>query len=174
EMLFESRSTDLPLEQLVLDKGLVNAEQILEAKAEQHGLKVVNLEEAKPQPEAIKLVPENMAQVYKILPLSFETDTLTVVMSDPDNLAALDDLRNFLGIQQVKAVLALARHIEESSKIAYSGKQESIMDLIAALEADGTGPAGRETSIDLDDLMELAESAPVRKLINMVLLMAIK
>src|SRR4029079_11915778 len=120
---------------------------------EMSGVPVVNLEETKPTPEAVKLVPENMATVYKVLPLSLENDTLTVVMSDPENLAALDDLRNFLGIQQVKAVLAHARHIEETSKIAYSGKQESIMDLIAALEADGTGPTGRETSIDLDDLM---------------------
>jgi len=174
DLLEEARSNDVSLSKVVLDRGQVTEEQLLQALAEKHGLPVVNLEETKPHPDAIKLVPENMAQVYKILPLSYENDTLTVVMSDPENLAALDDLRNFLGIQQVQAVLALARHIEETAKIAYSGKQESIMDLIAALEADGTGPAGRETSIDLDDLMELAESAPVRKLINMVLLMAIK
>jgi type IV pilus assembly protein PilB len=174
DLLEEARNNDVSLSKVVLDRGQVTEEQLLQALAEKHGLPVVNLEETKPTPDAIKLVPENMAQVYKILPLSYENDQLTVVMSDPDNLAALDDLRNFLGIQQVQAVLALARHIEETAKIAYSGKQESIMDLIAALEADGTGPAGRETSIDLDDLMELAESAPVRKLINMVLLMAIK
>jgi type IV pilus assembly protein PilB len=97
-------------------------------------------------------------------------------MADPENLAALDDLRNFLNIQQVKAVLANHRQIEQAQKDTYSGKpQETIMDLIAALEADpNSGRAGRETSIDLDDMLELAESAPVRKLINMILLMGIK
>src|SRR5205085_11772499 len=110
--------------------------QLLQAQGERHGLAVVNLEETKPTPDALKLVPENMAQIYKLLPLSYENDTLTVVMADPENLAALDDLRNFLGIQQVKAVLANARAIEQGQKDTYSGKpQESIMDLIAALEA---------------------------------------
>src|SRR5204863_3234278 len=60
---------------------------------------------------------------------------------------------------------------------AYSGeKEESISGIISALEATDIGSAsyGRENSIDLDDLQELANSAPVRKLINMVLLMAIR
>jgi type IV pilus assembly protein PilB len=174
-LLEEARNSDVPLTRIVLDRGLVTEDQLLQAKGEQHALPVVNLEEQKPSPESIKLVPENMAQVYKILPLNFDSETLTVVMSDPDNLPALDDLRNFLGIKQVKAVLSSARQIEEATKTAYAGKQESIVDLIAALEADpNSGVRGRETSIDLDDMLELAESAPVRKLINMVLLMAIK
>src|SRR5262245_33094374 len=54
ELLFEVRSTEIPLEQMVLDRGLVSAEQLLQAKAEQFGLKVCNLDEAKPSPEALK------------------------------------------------------------------------------------------------------------------------
>jgi type IV pilus assembly protein PilB len=175
DLLEEARNADQSLGRIVLDRGLVTEDQLLRAQGERHGLGVANLEEQKPTPEALKLVPENMAQVYKILPLTFENDTLTVVMSDPDNLAALDDLRNFLGIQQVQAVLSLPRLIEEAQKAAYAGKQETIMDLIATLEADApSGGRGKETSIDLEDMMELAESAPVRKLINMMLLMGIK
>jgi type IV pilus assembly protein PilB len=175
DLLEQARSADQSLARVVVDRGLVTEDQLLQAQGERHGLKVANLEESKPTPEALKLVPENMAQIYKILPLKFEADTLTVVMSDPDNLGALDDLRNFLGIKQVEAVLALPRQIEEAQKTAYAGKQESILDLIASLEADApTTGRGRETSIDLEDMMELAESAPVRKLINMMLLMGIK
>jgi type IV pilus assembly protein PilB len=175
DLLEQARTADQSLARVVLDRGLVTEDQLLQAQGERHGLSVANLEESKPTPEALKLVPENMAQIYKILPLKFEGDTLTVVMSDPDNLSALDDLRNFLGIKQVEAVLALPRQIEEAQKAAYAGKQESILDLIASLEADApSGGRGRETSIDLEDMMELAESAPVRKLINMMLLMGIK
>lgn len=176
ELLFEVRSTDGTLEQMVLDKGLVNADQILQAKAEQHGLKVINLEEVKPSADSLKLVPENMAQVYKILPISFEDDLLTVVMSDPGNLAALDDLRNFLGVKQVTAVLAPQYQIDEFTKEAYTGKQqESFLDVLKMLEDSPSGKGKqRETSIDLGDLMEIADSAPVRKLINMILLTAIR
>src|SRR5205823_5245510 len=145
---------DQSLARVVLDRGLVTEDQLLQAQGERHGLAVANLEEQKPTPEALKLVPENMAQVYKILPLTYEADTLTVVKSDPDNLAALDDLRNFLGIQQVKAVMALPRLIEEAQKTAYAGKQESIVYLIASLEEEVPGAGrGKETSIDLEDMM---------------------
>src|SRR3954452_3106215 len=144
ELLFEARSTDTALEQLALDRGLISSEQLLTAKAEQFGLKVVNLEEAKPSPEVLKLVPENMAQVYKILPLSYEGDTLTVVMSDPSNLPALDDLRNFLGVRTVAALLAPQSQIDEASKAAYSGKpQESIIDVLKLIESD-TKIGGRQ------------------------------
>src|SRR5262249_6386426 len=151
----------------------------LQATAELHGMRVANLEEMKPQPEAVKLVQETMAKLYKMVPLTFENDTLTVAMSDPNNLMALDDIRNLLGIRTVTPVLAPPAQVDTLIERAYSGAQEeSIGSLIASLE-DGPGKkkgkkAGKETSIDLDNEQELANSAPVRKLINMVLLMAIR
>src|SRR5262249_32001055 len=58
---------------------------------------------------------------------------------------------------------------------AYQGKQESIVDLITEIEKDPSlGDRKAETSIDLDDLAEIADAAPVRKLINMVFLLGIK
>lgn len=175
DILDEVRNTGVRTGQVALTRGLINEDQLLQAVAEQHGLKVINLEEAKPNPQAVSMVQETMAQVYKILPMSFEGGVLTVVMADPGNLQALDDLRNFLGIQQVQAVLAPQRAIEEAITKAYSGKQDSIADIIAELNADTSLTIGkRETSIDLESLTEIAEAAPVRKLINMVLLMAIR
>lgn len=175
-MLEDARSKDITLEKAALDSGLVNEEQMLQAVAEQMGMRVVNLDEVKPQPTAIGMVQQQMAELYKMVPLSFENDVLTVVMADPNNLQALDDIRNFLGIQQVQAVLAPAKKIDEAIQKMYSAtKEESIGDLIASLESDTTlGTHRRETSIDLEGLEEMAHAAPVRKLINMVLLMAIR
>jgi type IV pilus assembly protein PilB len=177
EQLFEdARAKDVTLERAALDSGLVNEEQMLQALAEQMGLRVVNLEEVKPQPVAVGMVQQQMAELYKMLPLSFENDVLTVVMADPNNLQALDDVRNFLGIQQVQAVLAPAKTIEEAITKAYAAtEEESITSIIASLESDTTlGLGRRETSVDLESLDEMANAAPVRKLINMVLLMAIR
>jgi len=175
DILEEARNNGVRVGQVALSRGLINEDQLLQAVAEQHNLKVVNLEEQKPNQQAVSMVQETMATVYKILPLSFENGVLTVVMADPGNLQALDDLRNFLGIQQVQAVLAQPRQIEEGIKSAYSGRQDNIADLIAELNADTTLQINRrETSIDLDSLMEVVDAAPVRKLINMVLLMAIR
>ena len=175
----EMRTSELKLGEICVSRGLVNEDQLLQATAEVHGMRVANLDEAKPTPEAVKVVPQNMAELYKLVPLAFDADTLTVALSDPNNLQALDDIRNFLGIRQVNAVLAPAAAVEALMKKAYGGPghEESINTIIQALEADKdlhNKSTRRETSIDLDDLTEMANSAPVRKLINMVLLMAIR
>ncbi len=181
----EMLTTDLKLSELMIERGFLNDDQLLQANAELHGMKVQNLDDAKPAKEAVQKVPQTMAELYKLVPLSFEGNTLTVVMADPNNLQALDDIKNFLGISEVRAVLAPSSAIDDLMKKAYSsgsgggggGDEESIAALIASLENDpdvGRASMKRETSIDLDDQMELANSAPVRKLINMVLLMAIR
>ena len=175
DILEEARTNSMRVGQVALTRGLITDDQLMQAIAEQHNLRVVNLEEEKPQPQAVQMVQQPMAEVYKILPLKYENGALTVVMADPSNLQALDDLRNFLGIQQVEAVLAPPKVIEEAIQKAYLGKGDDIATLIAELNADTTLQVNRrETSIDLDDLMEIADAAPVRKLINMVLLMAIR
>lgn len=184
ESLYEEmRTLDIRLGDLAVERGLVTAEQLLQATAELHGMRLVNLEEMKPQPEAVKLVAETMAKLYKMVPLTYENDTLTVALADPNNLMALDDIRNLLGIQTVTPVLAPLAQVEAMIDKAYSGAvEETISGLISSLETDPalnkkkkkslTG--ARETSIDLDSEQELANSAPVRKLINMVLLMSIR
>jgi type IV pilus assembly protein PilB len=179
EAVYEDmRTSDAPLADLVKERKLVNDDQLLQATAEVHGMRVANLEETKPHPDAVKLVQKQMAELYQLVPLTYENNTLTVAMSDPNNLQAMDDLKNLLGIQVVSPVLAPKVQIEALLARAYSTtKEESITTLLAELEADpdvGAASMRRESSIDLDDQMELANSQPVRKLINMVLLMAIR
>jgi type IV pilus assembly protein PilB len=183
-ILDDVRSGEGTIGELAVKRGLVTDDQLLTATAEVHGMKVMNLEEVKPTPESLKVVPQNMAEMYKMVPLSFESEVLTVAMADPNNLQALDDIRNFLGIRTVNAVLAPNAAVEELMKRSYSkattaggAGEESIASIIAALESDpelSKNANRRETSIDLESIEEMANAAPVRKLINMVLLMAIR
>ncbi|MFO0936630.1 MAG: ATPase, T2SS/T4P/T4SS family [Gemmataceae bacterium] len=175
----EMRTSDSKLADIAVERRLVNDDQLLAATAELHGMKVDTLEDKKPSKEAVKVVPQNMAELYKMVPLDFENDTLTVAMSDPNNLQALDDIRNFLGIRQVTAVLAPNSAVTNLMQKAYQGgpaEEESIANIISQLESDPdfANAGRRDTSIDLDDMMEIANAAPVRKLINMVLLMGIR
>jgi type IV pilus assembly protein PilB len=175
EVLEEAKNTAQPVGQVALSRGFINEDQLLQALGEQHNLKVVNLQEVKPQPEATALVPETMATVYKVLPLTFKDKVLTIAIGDPNNLAAVDDLRNLLNIGEVQAQLATAQAITEALAKAYAGKEESIIDIIQEIENNPElGKRRAETSIDLEDMFEMAEAAPVRKLINMVFLLAIK
>jgi len=175
----EMRTSELRLGELSVQRGLLTDDQLLQATAEVHGMRVSTLEDAKPTAEAIKIVPQNMAELYKMVPLAFETDTLTVAMSDPNNLQAIDDIKNFLSVPNVVPILAPHAAVDALMKKAYGGPgaEESLGSLIQELEKNeklGSSSMRRETSIDLDDLTEMANSAPVRKLINMVMLMAIR
>jgi type IV pilus assembly protein PilB len=175
EVLEEAKNTAQPVGQVAVARGLINEDQLLQALGEQHGLKVVNLQEVRPQPEALQLVNETMASVYKVLPLSFKDKILTIAIGDPNNLPALDDLRNLLNITEVQALLTTPQAITDALSKAYVGKEESIIDLIQEIENNPElGKRRAETSIDLEDMLEMANEAPVRKLINMVFLLAIK
>jgi type IV pilus assembly protein PilB len=176
EILDEAKNVGLPIGQIAVNKGLLTETQLLQALADQYGIKFVAPDELKPTPEALVAIPETMATVYKVLPLTAKDGVVTVALGDPMNLPGLDDLRNMQGLQEVIACLAAPSAIADVMTRCYQGKEESIVDIINALaQDDEDGPAMiRETSIDLDKLIEEADTAPVRKLLNMVMLLAIK
>jgi type IV pilus assembly protein PilB len=155
--------------------GLVSEVQLSEALAEQWGMQVVNINETTIPAKVLELVPETMASIYKIMPVSLKNNVLTVAMADPQNIAALDDLRNFLGYD-VRGAVSNPADIQAAIERYYADKQESIEDVISSLEDDedmGEDRAGRG-GYDLASLEEMADAAPIRKLLNMVLLLAIK
>jgi len=156
--------------------GLVTEAQITEALADQFGMPVINLEETNILPKVLELVPETMASVYKIMPVSLKDNVLTVAMADPQNLAALDDLRNFLGYDVRGAVSSLAE-VEEAISRHYASRSEDDMEgLMGELEAlEGTKSLMESTGpIEIGGDEEIASSHPIRKLLNMVILLAIK
>ncbi len=153
--------------------GLVSDVQVGEALAEQWGMQVVNLPETNIPPKVLELVPETMASIYKIMPVSLKNDVLTVAMADPQNVAALDDLRNFLGFD-VRGAVSNEAHVQQAIERYYADKQESIEDVISGLESDEDLQEIDGKAYDLASAAEMAEAAPIRKLLNMVMLLAIK
>ncbi|MBL9093228.1 MAG: Flp pilus assembly complex ATPase component TadA [Planctomycetaceae bacterium] len=156
--------------------NLINDEQLCEALAEQMGMQAVSLGEITIPPDVLAYVTEPMAQLYRIVPLSFRDGVLTVAMCDPQKLQILDELRNFLGYE-VRGVVASERDVIAALNRYYS-TAESVEDIIGNLENDEElqeALAGaREGAYDLTKSEELADSAPVRKLLNMIMLLAIK
>src|SRR5687768_8695477 len=158
--------------------GLVTDEQVAQSLAEQMSMQVISLAEVTVQPQVLNYVTEPMAQLYRIIPVAFKDNVLTNAMCDPQKLSILDELRNFLGYE-VRAVVATPKDIQAALNRYYSVSGESIESIVGELEADAeltaaAMAASKEGPIDLTSVEALAESAPVRKLLNMVLLLAIK
>jgi len=165
--------------QIAMDMGLVNDEQLAQALAEQLGLQVINLADVTVPQEVLNQVTEPMAQLYRIVPVSFKDNVLTVAMCDPQKLSVLDELRSFLGYD-IRAVVATERDVLKALERYYAVGGESVESLISDMEdneelaAAAAAMEKREGPLDLTSVEALADSAPVRKLLNMVFLLAIK
>ncbi len=158
--------------------GIVKEDQVLKALGEQLGMRVVKLADVTIPSEMTELVNESMATAYKIVPLSQskKDKSITVVMAEPQNPSTLDSLKMFLSTD-VKGAISSEADVMAAIERLYAGHHESIQDVVKQIESDKglSRMAGRnENTIDLEAIEEMAEAAPVRKLLNMVLLLAIK
>lgn len=180
EMLLEEQSQNPGqlLGKIAEDMGLVTDEQVAQALAEQMNIQFVDLEGVEIPKNVLAEITDAMAQLYRVIPIRLSDDVLTVATCDPQNLSMQDELRRFLGFE-IRLLVATQSQIDKAVNKYYSDDNESIESIIADLENDedlikaakemeGDGP------INLGDVSELVDSAPVRKLLNMVLLLAIK
>ena len=160
---------------LAEDMALITDEQLAQALGEQMNMKVVSLGDTPIPKELIERLTETMAQLYRVIPVRFDGHRLTVATCDPQNLTIQDELRTFLGLD-IEMVVATEREIKASIDRFYSS--ESVEKIVAELAADEELFAAASKldvdKFDLDGLEALADSAPVRKLLNLVLLLAIK
>ena len=180
ELLLEEqaqRPTEL-LGQVAISLNMINEDQLTQALAEQFSLPVVNVSDLTIPPEVLAHLTEPMAQLYRVIPVSFRNDVLTIAMCEPQNLSVLDELRNFLGYQ-IRAVVTTPREIDAALERYYATDQgESVESIVSAMANDkdllAQALADESGELDLASAEALAESAPVRKLLNMVFLLGIK
>ena len=174
----QEQRPDEMIGRLAMDADLITDVQLAEALAEQMGLQVVKLEELTLNADVLAQITEPMAQLYRIIPLSLKDNVLTIAMCDPQKLSIRDELRTFLGYE-VRPVVATEQSVSVALDRYYASSSESFETLVADMEDDEQLTAAVDSAqgggpIDLTSVEAIADSAPVRKLLNMVLLLAIK
>ena len=160
------------------DMGLITDDQLVQGLAEQFNMQTVDIEGFVPPDDARNQVTDAMAQLYRVIPLQLNEGVLTLATCDPQNLAMQDELRRFIG-HEIRMLVATENQILKSIDKYYNSENESIESIIEELQNDDQLRAAAEQlasdgPINLGDVTELVDSAPVRKLLNMVLLLAIK
>ncbi len=166
------------LGELLVELGHIEEGVILEALAAQAGLKLVDLDKIDVSAETIAAVPAETVNAYKIAPLRFDekSRSLTVAISSPDNFGAVDDLRLLMGFK-VQVVLAPESQVTSFVKKHYGDAKTSGLSSVYEELSDRSDLAdleGRGDSVDLAEIAAAAEDNQVVKLINLVLLQAIK
>ncbi|MCC6681921.1 MAG: Flp pilus assembly complex ATPase component TadA [Phycisphaeraceae bacterium] len=166
-----------PIGQLLVELGYISTDDLNLALAIQSGMEIIDLDDMDITSEIAHLIPAETAQAYQLMPIAFEpgSNTLTIALKNADNFRAIDDLRLLMGYN-VRAVVAPSAQVEKKIQAYYGQDEESLSSLVAELaeDADLEQLAERSGSIDLEELLEMADDNKVKRLLNLVLLQAIK
>jgi len=158
--------------------GFITDDEITAALSRQYGVPSINLKYYEVDASVIKLIPQDTAVRYQIVPLSRVGSTLTIAMTDPTNVFAMDDIKFMTGFN-VEPVVASESAIVEAIQKFYgdveSGEELSkVMKDLAGDEGADLELAAEEAEMDSAALERAAEEAPIIKLVNLILTDAVK
>src|SRR6266566_1849273 len=178
--LAEQKGTTEKLGSVLVRLKLVNEEQLTGFLSRQYGIPSITLSQLDIDPGILRLVPPQIARKYEVLPVKRAANTLTLAMADPTNVFALDDV-SFMTNLQVLPVVASQAAIRRAIERNYENQGAAITDVLTELAEDQVSNVevvdDDEDSggkVDVFELKELADEAPVVKLVNMVLVDAIQ
>ena len=153
--------------------GFISEDDITSFLSRQYGVPSINLSHFDIDPVVIKLVPSEIAQKHQIIPINRTGNVLTVAMADPSNIFAIDDIKFMTGFK-VEPVVAAETSIKNSINKYYdsAGMVEDIIKNFDDRDVEALKES--EDNVNVAELGQAAEDAPVVKLVNLILTDAIK
>lgn len=163
--------------------GFLSDEEVTAVLSRQYGVPSVNLSLFEVDEAAVKLIPQEVAQKYMVMPLSRVGATLTLAMLDPTNVFAIDDIKFMTGLSVEPVVVSESAMTEAMEKYYGSPKEMELYSVMESIVSEasqkmdyGFGEDSgdvevleEEEEIDLDDLEKSSSDAPVVKLVNVIL-----
>jgi type IV pilus assembly protein PilB len=146
--------------------GHTSEDQVTDFLADQFGIEKVEIEGTDIPDSIFNLIPVQFVQKYQIIPLKLMTSTLTIAMSDPTNLAAINEIKFVTGYG-VRVVLARASEIKKILDERF-GSVTAYDDVLRKL-GDSDMEVIREEEVDLKELQQATNDAPVVTLVNAIL-----
>ncbi|MBU1091231.1 MAG: GspE/PulE family protein [Candidatus Omnitrophica bacterium] len=167
-----------PLRNVLVDQGLITEETLLSLLSEQLYIPTLHLNKYKFDVNVTSLIPERMSKQYILIPLSKMGNTLTVAISDPLNIFALDDVKALTGCN-VDIVLSPEEEILRAIDAQFGGGTKDIQHAIdeASIQETGVGASvelRKEDELDLGMITKESEGAPIVKLVDLMLTQALK
>ena len=158
--------------------GFVRDDEITQVLSRQYGVPSINLKYYEVEPAVIKLIPQETAVRYQVVPLSRVGATLTIAMTDPTNVFAMDDIKFMTGFN-VEPVVASESDINDAIQKFYGdvSSGEELNKVMKDLTADDDAAleiSAEEDEMDAASLERAAEEAPIIKLVNLILTDAVK
>lgn len=153
--------------------GYIAEKDLTAFLSRQYGIPTIDLSTQEVDHEIVKLIPEDVAQKYQVLPVSRTGSTLVVAMADPSNIFAIDDIK-FLTGYNVEPLVASDAAIKSAIEKHYETPDMGLEGVLTEFDEGEMEVIKDEEEVDLMDLKKAVEDAPVVKLVNLILTDAIK
>ena len=176
--LAEQKGSPEKLGSVLVRLNFVNEDQLIGFLSRQYGVPSITLAQLDIDSDVLKLVPAPIARKYEVIPVRKMGNSLALAMADPTNVFALDDI-SFMTNLQVLPLVASQTALKKAIDRNYESKTEAISTVLSDMQTDLANvevvEEGEEgTKVDVFELKESADEAPVVKLVNMVLVDAIQ
>ncbi len=176
--LAEQKGSPEKIGSVLVRLNFVNEDQLIGFLSRQYGVPSITLAQLDIESDVLKLVPAPIARKYEVIPVRKMGNSLALAMADPTNVFALDDI-SFMTNLQVLPLVASQTAIKKAIDRNYESKTEAISTVLSDMQTDlgnvevvEDGEEGAK--VDVFELKESADEAPVVKLVNMVLVDAIQ
>lgn len=175
ELLAEAESTSVRLEKLIIEKKLASPDAITLALAEYLKITPISLKHFTPDDYLLELIPKEILTKRVLMPVARVGKSLTVAFSDPFDLMAADELTSLTGMP-VTALVASENDIQSViGKLSADASQGLDMEELMRNESDvQVVDDSSQDDQNLDEMLEKAEGAPVIRMVNMILVEALR
>jgi type IV pilus assembly protein PilB len=176
EALSEQKGSRERLGAIFLRRGNITEDQLVAVLSSQYKVPAIVLPEAGLPPDVLKLVPALFARKYEAVPVARTPTTVTLAMVDPTNLSALDEAAFRTGLKVAPAVArpsAIRRAVEQYYGVDASALAE-VLDQAQAGDVEIVAGDPTVESVDLRELRASADDMPVIRLVNMIVLDAVR
>jgi type IV pilus assembly protein PilB len=175
--LDEQKSTGGKIGEILQKMGAVTEDDIIECLSHQFGVPSINLRHFEIDPAVAKVISQDLARKYNVIPVNKTGATLTLAMTDPTNIFAMDEI-TFMTGYRVEPVVASEEAIREMIDRHHGSTREvelkKVMDDLSTVDEAALELLEEEDELDVAKLVEGAEEAPVVRLVNIMMTDAIK
>jgi type IV pilus assembly protein PilB len=171
--LLEQKTSGMRLGYTLVKLGFIEETEVTKMLARQYRMPAVDLSRFEVDPKILKLLPPDIAIKHTVLPLKREGRTLTIAIADPNNVAAIEDIK-FITRCDVFPVIAGEYTLRNAIDRYYQQSDAQLQSLLRSVEAAEDLEVVEESEDEDVKAQDLADDAPVVKLINGLLTDAVK
>jgi type IV pilus assembly protein PilB len=171
--LQEQKATGMRLGYTLVKLGLIEETEVTKMLARQYRMPAVDLSRFEVDQKILKLLPPDIALKHTVLPLKREGRTLTIAIADPNNITAIEDIK-FITRCDVFPVVAGEYTLRNAIDRYYQQSDAQLQNLLRSVEAEEDLEVVEEQQDEDVKAQDIAEDAPVVKLINGLLTDAVK